>query len=238
MLIWRLLLALFLSDFLLQNYWLIKSKKYFWGLAYHCLIYLFVMLILTANLLTGKIIVVLLILAILHGIVDYAKQLLRPVFANKEWLLFITDQCIHILTIILAVGIISDLDYSYLIAIYNKFPIDAWFKYLALFIVTVFAGIYFTDSILKSVLKIDLANDEQRYNVSCYIGIAERFLITIAVLIGRYELIGFLLLAKSLKKLPEIKDATTEKYNNYVVVGTLLSYSWAIAITLLFKNLF
>ena len=246
MLLWRLLLALFISDFLLQNGRLIKAKKNFTGLIIHCAIYFVVMLCLTANLLTGKIIVVLLILAILHGIVDYTKQILRPIFANREWLLFITDQFIHILTIILAVGIISDLDCSYLIAIYNKFPIDAWFNYLALFIVTVFAGIYFTDSALQGFLKHFTKSDntkqkpnaKQQEYASRWIGVSERFLITISVLIGRYELIGFLIAAKSLIRLPEIQDEKTEDFSNYFLVGTLLSYSWAIAITLLFKKLF
>jgi len=57
-------------------------------------------------------------------------------------------------------------------------------------------------------------------------------------LIGRYELIGFLIAAKSLIRLPEIQDEKTEDFSNYFLVGTLLSYSWAIAITLLFKKLF
>jgi len=56
-------------------------------------------------------------------------------------------------------------------------------------------------------------------------------------LIGHYELIGFLIAAKSLMRLPEIQDRNTENYSNYILVGTLVSYSWALSIALLFNKL-
>ncbi|HNX03190.1 MAG TPA: DUF3307 domain-containing protein [Candidatus Cloacimonas sp.] len=237
MLLWRLLLALFVSDFLLQNGWLIKSKKYIWGLVLHCLIYLAVMLIFTANLLSAKVILTLLILAFLHGVVDYGKNLLHPLLDNKEWLLFLVDQIIHIITVILAVWFISLPDRIYILSCVNRLFVDLLLQYLILFTVTVFGGIFFTDSILKVILKEVYEKDNHQYQASRLIGMSERFLITIAVLIGHYELIGFLIAAKSLMRLPEIQDRNTENYSNYILVGTLVSYSWALSIALLFNKL-
>ncbi len=237
MLLWRLLLALFVSDFLLQNGWLIKSKKYIWGLVLHCLIYFAVMLIFTANLLSAKVILTLLILTFLHGVVDYGKNLLHPLLDNKEWLLFLVDQLIHIITIILAVWFISITDRIYILSCVNRLSVDLMFQYLILFTITVFGGIFFTDSILKVILKEIYEKDNHQYRASRFIGMSERFLITIAVLIGHYELIGFLIAAKSLMRLPEIQDRNTENYSNYILVGTLVSYSWALSIALLFNKL-
>lgn len=237
MLLWRLLLALFVSDFFLQNGWLIKSKKYIWGLVLHCLIYFAVMLIFTANLLSAKVILTLLILTFLHGVVDYGKNLLHPLLDNKEWLLFLVDQLIHIITIILAVWFISITDRIYILSCVNRLSVDLMFQYLILFTITVFGGIFFTDSILKVILKEIYEKDNHQYRASRFIGMSERFLITIAVLIGHYELIGFLIAAKSLMRLPEIQDRNTENYSNYILVGTLVSYSWALSIALLFNKL-
>ena len=237
MLLWRLLLALFVSDFLLQNGWLIKSKKYIWGLVLHCLIYFAVMLIFTANLLSAKVILTLLILTFLHGVVDYGKNLLHPLLDNKEWLLFLVDQLIHIITIILAVWFISITDRIYILSCVNRLSVDLMFQYLILFTVTVFGGIFFTDSILKVILKEVYEKDNHQYQASRLIGMSERLLITIAVLIEHYELIGFLIAAKSLMRLPEIQDRNTENYSNYILVGTLVSYSWALSIALLFNKL-
>ena len=237
MLLWRLLLALFVSDFLLQNGWLIKSKKYIWGLVLHCLIYFAVMLIFTANLLSAKVILTLLILTFLHGVVDYGKNLLHPLLDNKEWLLFLVDQLIHIITIILAVWFISITDRIYILSCVNRLSVDLMFQYLILFTITVFGGIFFTDSILKVILKEVYEKDNHQYQASRLIGMSERLLITIAVLIEHYELIGFLIAAKSLMRLPEIQDRNTENYSNYILVGTLVSYSWALSIALLFNKL-
>lgn len=66
-----------------------------------------------------------------------------------------------------------------------------------------------------------------------WIGIAERVLIFSFVLLNQYEAIGFLIAAKSLLRFREGKQAA--KQSEYVLVGTLLSYSLAILIGLLIK---
>jgi len=66
-----------------------------------------------------------------------------------------------------------------------------------------------------------------------WIGISERLLIFTFVLVGQYEAIGFLIAAKSLLRLREGSRAPLQ--SEYVLVGTLLSYTLAIGIGLLVK---
>ena len=66
-----------------------------------------------------------------------------------------------------------------------------------------------------------------------WIGIAERVLIFSFVLLNQYEAIGFLIAAKSLLRFRE--GATAARQSEYVLVGTLLSYGFAILIGLLIR---
>ncbi|MDY0152101.1 MAG: DUF3307 domain-containing protein [Candidatus Cloacimonas sp.] len=242
MLLWRLIFALFVSDFLLQNRWIIHHKHRFKGLATHCGIYFCVMLICLVDVLIVQVILVLFILAILHGVVDYAKHLARPLFGRHLWLLFIGDQLLHGITIMLAAAQLSVADYQLLTNLLNLIPPQMFFKYSALFIINVFGGIYFTGTAINGVLDSETELDEEQTRASTVIGISERFLITIAVLIGHYELIAFLIAAKSLIRLPELQGSKSERgaahFSNYFLVGTFLSYSWALSIAILFSKLF
>ncbi|MDD2229326.1 MAG: DUF3307 domain-containing protein [Candidatus Cloacimonetes bacterium] len=242
MLLWRLIFALFVSDFLLQNKWIIYNKHRFKGLATHCGIYLCVMLMCLVDLLSAKVILWLFILAVLHGVVDYAKRLAQPLFGRHLWLLFIGDQMLHGITILLAAAQLSAADHQLLTNLLHTIPPELFFKYSALFIINVFGGVYFTGAAINGVLDSETELDEEQTRASTVIGISERFLITIAVLIGHYELIAFLIAAKSLIRLPEIQNDKTERgaahFSNYFLVGTFLSYSWALSIAILFSKLF
>lgn len=242
MLLWRLIFALFVSDFLLQGGWIIRNKHRFTGLAAHCLIYLLVMILCLADVLTLQVAAGLVILAVLHGLVDSAKRLAHPLFGRHEWLLFILDQLIHGVTIVLVAARINPADQAFLQDLLSSISPELIFKYSALFIINVFGGIFFTGAAIKGVLDNESELDEEQARASTVIGVSERFLITIAVLISHYELIAFLIAAKSLIRLPEIHGNKSERasahFSNYFLVGTFLSYSWAIAIAILFNKLF
>jgi len=63
-----------------------------------------------------------------------------------------------------------------------------------------------------------------------WIGWLERFLTYTFVLTGSYTAIGLVLAAKGIIRFGEIKEATDQKVAEYVLVGTMLSLSWAIAV--------
>lgn len=67
-------------------------------------------------------------------------------------------------------------------------------------------------------------------NAGKYIGIVERVLILTFVLLGKFEGIGFLIAAKSLLRFSETSGANAAKKSEYILFGTLLSYTLAILI--------
>ncbi|MDD4310766.1 MAG: DUF3307 domain-containing protein, partial [Candidatus Cloacimonetes bacterium] len=219
MILWRLIFALFVSDFLLQNRWIIHNKHRFSGLAMHCLIYLAVMLLCFVDIISARVILYLVILAVLHGVVDFAKRSSTPLFGRQQWLLFVGDQVLHGITIILAAAQLNTADQLFLQDLLRRIPPELFFKYSALFIINVFGGIFFTGAAINGVLDTETDLDEEQTRASLVIGIAERFLITIAVLISHYELIAFLIAAKSLIRLPEIQGSKSERgashFSNY-----------------------
>ena len=64
------------------------------------------------------------------------------------------------------------------------------------------------------------------------IGWLERFLVLCFIGIGYYQGIGFVLAAKSILRWGEIKSDRDQRFGEYVIVGTLLSFSCALVVGL------
>lgn len=65
-------------------------------------------------------------------------------------------------------------------------------------------------------------------NAGLWIGRLERVLALTFVLIGRFEAIGFLVAAKSVFRFGELRDPTNRREAEYILIGTLASFSLAI----------
>jgi hypothetical protein len=61
-----------------------------------------------------------------------------------------------------------------------------------------------------------------------YIGWLERSLVMMLLLIGQASGIGFLFAAKSILRFGEIKDSHQRKMAEYIIIGTFLSFGWAL----------
>ena len=68
-------------------------------------------------------------------------------------------------------------------------------------------------------------------NGGTWIGLLERSLTFCLVLAGRFEAIGFLLAAKSILRFSYA--AKDRSHSEYVIIGTLLSFGWAIGVAVL-----
>jgi hypothetical protein len=66
-----------------------------------------------------------------------------------------------------------------------------------------------------------------------YIGWLERILVMLLVLMDQPNGIGFLIAAKSILRFGEIKDARQRKVAEYIIIGTFLSFGWALLISML-----
>ncbi len=70
-----------------------------------------------------------------------------------------------------------------------------------------------------------------------YIGGLERFLVITFVLLGQFGGIGFLLAAKSVFRFGDMRRQRDRKLTEYIMLGTLLSFTFALLIGLLIKSL-
>jgi hypothetical protein len=71
-----------------------------------------------------------------------------------------------------------------------------------------------------------------------YIGWLERFLVMLLLLMDQPNGIGFLIAAKSILRFGEIKDPSQRKVAEYIIIGTFLSFGWALMISVLTQKAF
>jgi len=69
-----------------------------------------------------------------------------------------------------------------------------------------------------------------------YIGWLERSLVLLLMLIGQPGGIGFLIAAKSILRFGEIKDPAQRKVAEYIIIGTFLSFGWALGIAVIIQK--
>ncbi len=76
----------------------------------------------------------------------------------------------------------------------------------------------------------ELETDEKESlkNAGKWIGIIERILILTFILINEWAPIGFLLAAKSVFRFGDLKEGKDHKKTEYILIGTLLSFTFAI----------
>ena len=245
-------LAHLLTDFVFQTSRLVAQKRDGKAVAYllHGLIHYLAAIIITGFVLQGSLLrlrtyFVLLSLTIVHLPIDLAKiQLTRRHPACDGSLAYITDQFLHLLTVVFAAWLLSPAvsfgQFSILIqqsrAIPNKF----------LAVPVIYVGVVFGGGYLIRILARSLAENvrshsperasEQLQNAGLYIGWLERFLVVTALLLQSPATVGLILTAKSIARYPEFKS---ERFAEYFLIGTLLSISIAfIGGALLTKLLF
>jgi hypothetical protein len=96
---WQLLLAHLLADFPLQPLWLVRSKRFFWGLAVHGTVH-FLTLLLVVGSARGVVWPQLLALALIH----FTNDVLKYRFGSRRpgWVTapYFIDQAVHIVSVL------------------------------------------------------------------------------------------------------------------------------------------
>ena len=160
-----------------------------------------------------------LLIAALHLIIDGLKSVCK----NLKGAFFI-DQLLH-LAVIVAV-----------VALFNKgvFSLPIWLPEtkVLLWIMALVFCLRPANFIIQNIFKEakitipDSGKEQSLPNAGRVIGNVERMLTLVFVMLRQYEAIGFLLAAKSLLRFRETDTVKSE----YVLVGTLLSFGFAILI--------
>ena len=225
----KLLLAHIIGDFVLQpKKWVedkeknkIRSPYLYLHLFIHAAT-LLVILQFNRNYLWGFLIII-----ISHFIIDVLKLYISY---NKK-LLFFTDQLLHILIILLVVYIYKPFNPNF----------DLLFEAKSIFLLLSILFVSFVSSVIIKILishwtaQID-SESELLADAGKYIGILERLFIFTFILLNQWPVIGFLLAAKSVFRFGDLSKTKDRKLTEYVLIGTFISYAFAIATALIYMH--
>jgi hypothetical protein len=215
-----LLLAHVLADFLFQSKRMVDQKRRPGVFALH--IGLVFILSLAA---LGGAWPVAAAVAAAHLVIDGIKTYALPASWRESFTAFTVDQLAHLASLVAAVLIWPEAAMSGLWA--------PWLDLLAGpavvvsgFILTVIAGGYAVGLITAPYAQVFKAQGLE--NAGQMIGRLERAVIFLLIVIGEPAGIGFLIAAKSLLRFEATKE---QKASEYVIIGTLTSFGWALAVS-------
>lgn len=222
----KLLFAHVLSDFVLQTKGLVEQKKSenigirIQANAIHALIHALITYLLLGWWACWWIP---LTIFVTHFVIDWLKA------GHDTLKAFIIDQCAHVL-IILAIWVLYTQQLPELYARLGEvFATDnVWVLLVAYTLITKPASLLIT---LFTERWASAKNEpEELDKAGQWIGYMERALVLTFVLMQQYEAVGFILAAKSIFRYGDLKEAKDIKMTEYVLIGTLSSFSIAILV--------
>jgi hypothetical protein len=233
-----LLLGHVIGDFFLQpNTW-VKDKNTHQGrsrsLYYHALVHgAIVMAILacastmsvSASLFIG------LLFGFIHGVIDYAKI---KVGRGFKW--FLIDQLLHALSILFLWFYLFDSAIEQLKTLINDIDCNAALLIALAYLMMLKPASIIIGEILSkwsADLEADVCDSQNKKvqslpNAGQYLGYLERVLVLTFILNGQYTAVGFVLAAKSIFRMGDLREAHDRKFTEYVMLGSLFSVSIAL----------
>lgn len=173
-------------------------------------------------------------IAILHVGIDMVKLSFQKKNNKTGW--FLMDQMLHVLSIVVLWYLFFNPDISFGALAEN---LQFWIYVTAILFLTVVCGLGIQVLLTNWTKDIYLDKEKSLPNAGRYIGILERLLVFLFVILGRWEAIGFLIAAKSVFRFGDLKDSRNRKLTEYILIGTLLSFGIAIVtgiLTLYFSS--
>lgn len=237
MIFWKLFLAHLLTDFVFQPDSIAREKTKPKVLLLHCLIFFLLSMLLFLPSFSIQIVWALCALSAFHGVIDHIKLLLDKGHRPLSWVLFLMDQLLHLLGIGATIFLLDRGFFSPVIEKAARYWLNpSTFLVLSFFVLIIFGSSFFIVIVCKGFEKsLDSTHRPEILKAGRYIGILERSLLLIAVLMNRPELVGYLFAAKSIVRYPEMKREAN--FAEYYLIGTLTSISIAFFGGLLLKHL-
>ncbi|MDD2284330.1 MAG: DUF3307 domain-containing protein [Paludibacter sp.] len=236
----RILVAHFIADFVLQSTTMAKKKDkygvkstYFW---FHIGIHVLILALILWNYHLWP---VLLGISVGHFLIDAIKTRI----ARTSTYVFIVDQTLHVV-IIIAVWLVYTQQQALLVEKISELVSNQkiWGIILAYTLVTIPTGVFIgkvTGKWAKELEKHPDAKKKSGLNsAGKWIGILERILIITFIIANEFGAIGFLLAAKSVFRFGDLNNDSEHKKTEYIIVGTLLSFVFAIGIGLMYKVIY
>ena len=189
----KVLLAHILGDFVFQSEkWVkdkerkkIKSPKLYLHISIHALFLLMILQFKIQEYWLGSLLII-----ISHYLIDLLKLYLQKKKTKRIW--FLIDQVLHILLLIIAASIYTDLSFSFENILNEKTLLLLIFILLVSFVAAIIIKIIITQWNPEKKKE----NDDSLAKAGRYIGILERLFVFTFVITNHWEAIGFLLAAK------------------------------------------
>lgn len=221
----RLLASHFIADFILQpGGWVrdrVEKKGKSKYLLYHTVI-IFLLTFLAAP--DFSAIWIVLVVTITHFIIDLSKSYIPKDTTG----IFVADQALHLLIILVCWLFYSSKFSEFqsgVVLFYNNATL--WLYVIFYIVITIPASVLITKITSKWAQGLE-GSFESLENAGKWIGIIERILILTFIVLNQFEAIGFLLAAKSVFRFGELKEGREQRKTEYILIGTLLSFSMAI----------
>ncbi len=225
-----------LGDFLLQTRWMARQKERHWGV-----LFLHAALVLVAHaavlwpFLSGRLVVGLLGLSVLHLVFDAARaRAFGPWGASLG--AFFVDQILHLG----AVFVLWRLVVNWTGGVAAEWsPSVAWLTWYARWSVVAAAYVFNgrgATRIVRGVLErfpravpADADGSGNEYEMGRTIGNLERYLALTLVLFNQWAALGLIMAAKSIARFPEFTGQRHKDFAEYYLIGTLTSVLVALA---------
>jgi len=225
----KLLLAHLIGDFVLQpQSWVTaKERKRLaaWQLYVHAIIHGVFSLILLWDIQYWSLA---LTVVIIHGLIDVLKLYAQR--GRNKTLWFVGDQVLHLISLAAITYCWHGFDVEQLRLVFGP---NIWVYLVAVFFLAGAMPIIMRVLLQKWSNNIGLHSDAALGNAGKYIGILERLLVFVFIIVGHWEAVGFLITAKSVFRFSDLKESKDRKLTEYILIGTLLSFGIAIVTALL-----
>jgi hypothetical protein len=170
------------------------------------------------------------VVAFSHFIIDACKLSFQTSSTKKNW--FFIDQLLHLAVIIGLSFLIEKPDFTSYFTTGN-------FKMLAAVVFLTTPASIFIKILLSSWSPIaqdeNSVQTESLTNAGKYIGILERLMVFTFIAVNHWEGVGFMVAAKSVFRFSDLAQAKQRKLTEYVLIGTLLSFGFAVFAGILIK---
>ncbi|MBP2832629.1 DUF3307 domain-containing protein [Aquimarina sp. U1-2] len=171
-----------------------------------------------------------LFITVSHFLIDVIK--LYMINKKNERMLFVIDQIAHLVVLVAVWHYYEPIRFSYPFVFNN----DLLLLILSLVFATSISSVCVKYLLRPWDKEIDFEN-KSLTGAGKYIGIIERLFVFCFVLLNTWSAIGFLITAKSVFRFGDLNDGKNRKLTEYVLIGTLLSFGFAILSGLLYQEL-
>tara|TARA_R110002126_G_scaffold87465_4_gene210494 strand:+ start:8074 stop:8793 length:720 start_codon:yes stop_codon:yes gene_type:complete len=230
----KFLLAHILGDFVFQpEKWVkdkeekkVKSVKLYFHIGIHAILLLLILQFNLQEYWLGFLLII-----IFHYAIDLLKLYLQTKKTKRIW--FFIDQFLHLLILVIATSFYTDILLSIENNITDKNLLLIVFILLVVFVSAIMIKVIITQWNPENKKQ----DDDSLAKAGRYIGILERLFVFTFVITYHWEGIGFLLAAKSVFRFGDLTSSKDRKLTEYILIGTLLSFGFAILLGVLYLYL-